>query len=119
MFGRARFFALALFVSTAWSQPDPVAQAAREHFSAGVKLYDKGDYEGALTEFRAAYTAQSSPAILVNVALTLRKLGRNAEAIDALEPLLVDPAVDAATRASTEKTLAELRAKIATIRVQV
>lgn len=121
MLGRARFFALALFVSPALAQPpaDPVAQAARQHFAAGVKLYDKGDYEGALTEFRAAYTAQSSPTILVNIAVCLRKLDRNAEAIEILEAILADPNVDPQTRASTQKTLGELRAKAATIRVQI
>src|SRR5882672_9504493 len=122
MLGRVRTMALALTIATgvpnsARAQPDP--GIAREHFNAGIKLYDKGDFEGALVEFRAAEASRPSPAIVVNIALCQRQLGRNAEAIEVLEALLLDPKVDAPTRTATERTLGELRAKAATIRIRL
>ena len=71
------------------AQPaDPTVEEARARFEEGVRRYDKRDFEGALAEFRAAYDAHPSPAILRNVALSLKALGRNAEAIEALERML-------------------------------
>jgi hypothetical protein len=104
----------------AHAQSDPALQAARQHFDAGVRAYDKGDYETALVEFRAAYAQKSSPAILRNIALCLAKLDRNAEAIDAIERMLAEGGPEIANiRAPAENTLRELRAKAATIRLHV
>jgi hypothetical protein len=122
MFRALRWLALALFITgPALAQPSTEADiaAARAHFSAGIRLYDKGDYEGALVEFRAAHASHARPQILVNIGLCLRALGRNAEAIETLETLVADPSADDPLQTATKRTLDELRAKVASIRIRV
>ena len=97
--------------------------AARRHFREGVRLYDATppDYERALAEFRAAYAEKASPSIQRNIALCLRGLGRNLEAIDALEAMLRDGAgrLKPDVEAAAKKAIAEMSAEIATIRIRV
>ncbi len=120
---RALFAALSLLVSLC--APKIVraddAEAARAHFSAGVKLYDAHDYATALTEFQAAYAAKRSPQIKRNVALCLRGLGRYPEAIDALEEMLAEggDTLKADVRDGAKQTIAEMSALVATVRVRV
>lgn len=107
-------------IAIAQPAADPALEEARAHFAEGVRRYDARDYEGALAEFRAAYAARSSPALLRNVALSLRALGRNAEAIEALERMLAE-GTDLApnVREAANRTLQELRAVTGTVRVHV
>jgi tetratricopeptide (TPR) repeat protein len=61
---------------------------ANRHFHTGVKLYQDGNYTGALAEFEAAYAIKPSARSLQNVALCLKALFRYAEAADKLGLLL-------------------------------
>jgi len=96
---------------------------ARAELRAGVALYEQTppDYAGALQRFRVAYAARPSPAIKRNVALCLRALGRNAEAMDALDEMLVEggAALEPRAREAAQRALEELAPKVARVRIDV
>jgi hypothetical protein len=60
---------------------------ARRRFDRGLSLYNAGDLNGALAEFRHAYRLTAHPVVLYNLALVHAGLGHAAEAVDALEKL--------------------------------
>lgn len=78
-----------------------------EHDRRGKVLYGKGDLEGALAEFRAAYEAEPRPALLFNAAKTLERLGRTREAFETYERYLFE-APGAAEREAAAGVLAGL-----------
>ena len=55
--------------------PEPRTAAARERFVEAVRLYDAGDYNRALLQFRAAYELVPRGAILFNIAQCQERLG--------------------------------------------
>ena len=63
-------------------------ERARRHFKTGVKLYQDGNYNGALAEFEAAYALKPGPGSLQNIALCQKALFRYGEAADSLGRLL-------------------------------
>ncbi|HEX5100035.1 MAG TPA: PEGA domain-containing protein, partial [Polyangiaceae bacterium] len=64
-----------------------VKDEARRRFDRGLALYNAGDLNGALAEFRHAYRLTAHPVVLYNLALVHAGLGHAAEAVDALEKL--------------------------------
>jgi hypothetical protein len=104
---------------------EPRADAAttrmREQFREGVKAYDAKDYQRALDDFRAAYAAKPSPIIKQNIALCLRALGHDVEAVDTLQSMLVEggDALKPKSRDLAAKAIAEMLALIATAKVVV
>jgi hypothetical protein len=60
---------------------------ARRRFDRGLSLYNQGDLNGALAEFRFAHKLTGHPVVLYNLALVLSGLHRSAEAVEALEKL--------------------------------
>ena len=98
-------------------------EGARAHFKKGVALYDlkPPDYEGALLEFRAAYAQKPVPSLKRNIALCLRGLNRNVEAIEALEEMLLEggDAIKPDVRDAAKKAIAEMSAQLATVRLKV
>lgn len=93
--------------------------AAREHFERGIELYDRKNYADALVAFQDAYEEKPSPGIKQNIALSLKGLGRYAEAASALDEALDEgkETLKPATRAAIERELAELSKTIATVNV--
>jgi tetratricopeptide (TPR) repeat protein len=84
---------LALFAATpaALAQPKggPAAEAhAKELFAKGDAAYAEGRYEESLAAFHEAYTLSGRPQLLFNVSNALERLGRYAEALEALEKYL-------------------------------
>ena len=70
---------------------DPPAAAtneARERFSQGLKLFEKGDNAAALAEFRRAYELVPNPLVLYNIGLVFAAMNRPVESVDALEKFL-------------------------------
>jgi tetratricopeptide (TPR) repeat protein len=55
--------------------PDPRLVDARERFMLGVQLFERGDYNRALLEFRATYELAPRGAILFNIAQCQERLG--------------------------------------------
>jgi hypothetical protein len=92
---------------------------ARTLFSAGNQHLQDGDYVGALDLFRAAYARYPGARILINIGTTLRQLGRYAEAADAYEAYLHDPAAEPAKKAELTKVLGELDTRVAKLKVTV
>jgi hypothetical protein len=60
---------------------------ARQRFDRGLLLYNQGDLNGALAEFRLAHRLTGHPVVLYNLALVHAGLGQAAEAVEALEKL--------------------------------
>lgn len=102
------------------ARADEATDRARAHFEQAVHRFDKKDYEGALVEFRAAYDEKKSPAILRNIALCLRALGRNAEAVDTLEQMLHDggDTLKPEVRNAARRAIDELTPQIGTVRIR-
>ena len=60
-------------------------EMAKVHYQAGSSFYDKGMYEAALKQFKSAYTAAPTPALLYNMAMCQEKLGKLAQAVKLLK----------------------------------
>ena len=61
---------------------------AKELFQKGDAAYAEGRYEEALAAFQESYDISGRPQLLFNVSNALERLGRYAEAVDALEKYL-------------------------------
>lgn len=85
------------------------AQDARERFQRGQVAYDQGDYEVALTEWRAAYELDAQPLIQFNIAQATERLGRLPEAATALDLYL-------STASPTDPNQANARARRSALR---
>jgi tetratricopeptide (TPR) repeat protein len=92
--------ALTLAGAAATSHAEPVQQQseARARFTSGRAHYDAGNFEHALSEFLAGYTAWPAPSFLVNVAQCLRRLDRLDEAAGAYQRYLAARIGDADVR---------------------
>jgi hypothetical protein len=122
LFAAASCFAsIAAAAGTASAADDAPTAAMRKHFANGVRLYDAKSYEQALTEFEAAHDAKPVAAVQRNIALTLERLGRYAEALDALERFAAEAGGDLSpeVKAATDAKIRELAARVATVRVSV
>jgi hypothetical protein len=92
--------------------------AARQRFKRGIDLYDRARYADALAEFEAAYREKASATIKQNIALSLRRLNRPAEAATAFDEAIAEGReLKPETRAAIERELAELEKTIATVRI--
>ncbi len=84
-------------------------QAARLTFQRAREAFVNGDYEEALRLFRQAYELSPRPVLLYNIAATLDRLRRDAEAVEALQAYLeADP--DAPERQEIEARIRVLQA---------
>ena len=88
---------------------DPLAL---ERFRRGRLLYDRGDYEHALAEFRAGYLAAPTPAMIVNIGQCLRKLDRLPEAAAAYQSFLSQRSGDPQVRAEVWEALDEVQREL-------
>jgi hypothetical protein len=64
---------------------------ARWRFDRGLKLYNQGDYTGALVEFERAYALTQHEVVRYNIGLVYAKLGDSKNSVRALEPLVKAP----------------------------
>lgn len=83
---------------------------ARELFQKGDTAYAEGRYEEALAAFQEAHELSGRPQLLFNVSNALERLGRYAEAVDALEKYLASG--KAKDRDVVQKRLANLRRRV-------
>jgi hypothetical protein len=103
-------------------EPDPrVLEEAAARYDRGIKLFDAGDYPGALAEFEAVYRLTSRWEVLFNIAVTQKKLFRYGKAVRSLERYLAEGGaqVDAPRRQAVERELTEIRSLVAEITVIV
>ena len=101
-------------------QPSPAAaraakQEAATRFRKGLELYNDGDFQAALIEFRRAYDLAPSYQVLYNIGQVYFQLQDYAGALTALERYLGEggAGVPASRRADVEKDLVKLRQRVA------
>lgn len=68
--------------------PDQLDEAARLTFESARQAFVNGEYERALGLFRQAYQLSNRPGLLYNIAQTLDRLRRDAEALEAFRQFL-------------------------------
>ena len=97
-----------VMVSLVWALPLRAQEDnGRAHYQAGVAAYDRGDYENAYGEFRAAYSISKRAELLYDMARALEQLKRPHEAAHALQSYLrVHP--DDPDRAQVEERIRAL-----------
>ena len=112
-------------VAVSQSVPAPAHEPAemreaREHFSRGIALFEHGDHNGALAEFLRAQTLSGRPGIWFNIGASYQALHRYPEALDALRRYLAEaPRSNPRQRADAERSLQEIEALIAHLRIAV
>jgi hypothetical protein len=86
---------------------------ARDLFKQGNRLIEQARYVDALDKFEAAYSAWQNPKIQLNIATTLRTLGRHAEALRTYREYLGSGAPTGERRAEVQAIIAGLEARVA------
>ncbi len=81
-------------------------EEARTSFARGLAEAERAQWVAAAESFRRAYTLTHAPVALLNLAESLRTLGRVVEARDAFANVLADVTIDAPTRAEATQGLA-------------
>lgn len=94
----------------------PIAQAL---MLEGVKQLQAKSYEQALANFLEAYAKFPSPKILLNIASTLRDMGRLADAANTYQRYLLDPATGPERVAEVKELLLELDKGLTILTVRV
>ena len=98
---------------TGWQPPTPRPEnmaEARKRFMLGIRAFDAGRYQEALTELETAYAYKAVDPVLYNIAVVLEKLGRVDEAIDVYERYV--------TTDAAKSRRSEVQQKIDTLRHQ-
>lgn len=108
-----------LFTASAHAQgSDPMTDMARDRFQEGVQYYDAKDYEKARAAFLQAYALKKHPSVLLNLAQSELRSGREASAAQHFEQFLREnPSASATERQDAETGLEAARGKVAEITV--
>jgi tetratricopeptide (TPR) repeat protein len=61
---------------------------ARDRFDQGLKLFNEGNFAGAMAEFKRVNELAPNPVVLYNIGLVYAEMGRPVEAVDALEQVV-------------------------------
>ena len=83
----------------------------KESIERGIRLFQQGDYSGAVQAFTAAYVISPKPMLLFNIAQAHRKAGRAQEALTSYQ-LFLRKAPDTPLRAETEAYIELSRAQL-------
>lgn len=101
--------------------PRPVhagVEEAKKVFAEGVRLYQRGDYEGARRLFKQADAEHHAPAIVYNLALAEEKLGHVQAAVDAYDAYLGEVGDSADLSAAAAVATAQIKARSTRLRVE-
>lgn len=93
--------------STATAQSTHTEELAQTRFKAGLRYYDRGEYERAREEFLQAQAIFPRPALLRNLALTELHTARPLDALQHLRAYLADVGTTPDKRALAEQSLSE------------
>jgi hypothetical protein len=104
--------ALASRSALAQSSEDQIARA-RTHFEAGRALYQLGNYNEAVREFKAGYELVPRPQFLLNLGQCYRKLNDLEKAREMYQRYLRDAPVTDMERPQAQQILAEIERQIA------
>ena len=106
--------ALALCCASIAARADELTlEIAQERFREGVALYERGEYEAAIRAFESARSAESLPALDLNIGRCLEKLERYGDAIAAYQRYVRD-SNDTDERAAAQREIEILRSKMQT-----
>lgn len=102
--------------TTAASPDDNLAQA-KEHYEAGLKLYDTGDYDGARVEFERAYKLAPTYRLLYNLGLVQKQKSDYVGALKNFELYLEEGGTQLPEVRRTQVTdeIAQLKRLVATV----
>lgn len=114
-------------LALAWCMGAPTLQAqgvdreARQQFDAGVALLHDGRFAEALVRFERARTLREVPAVMVNLALAQRGVGRYVEAERSLARYveLAQGRLDRTRQAEVTRLRAEIQAALAHLTIRV
>lgn len=121
---------IALFASASAAVAQPAAaptatpattkDEAKQRYLKGVELFEEGDYQAALIEFKRSYELVPKHEVLYNIGQVHFQLQDYASALKALERYLQegDRKIPAARRSDVERDLEKLRSRIATLVVK-
>jgi len=103
------------------AEEDATTREARRHFENGIKLYNDGNFQGALAEFDAAYHLKPGPSSLKNIALCQKGLFRYTDAVDTLQKVLDRHGAEMSEdeRRAVQNAMTELSSLIGTIVLHV
>jgi hypothetical protein len=101
--------------------PPPGEDAYQRHMDNGIKLYNEGQWDGAIAEFEAAYEASPRASPLINLALTYKKMRNPAKAIEVLRAAIAKhtDTMPADQREAAEREIRELEALLAWVQVKI
>jgi tetratricopeptide (TPR) repeat protein len=85
------------------------ADKAREHYGVGLRAFDLGKYDEAISEFEEAYRYKDAPGLLYNIAQAYRLSNRSEEALRYYRTYL-ERKPDAPNRAEAESKIDRLAA---------
>ena len=93
---------------------------ASAHYDAGLAAANRGDFDGAVAEFEAAYRAQPHHSVLFNLGQAHAALGHSVDAVDVLQRYLSEagPQAPASLRAAAEESIRVHEQRIGLLDVQ-
>ena len=116
--------ALIVIIVFAWALPAHADVAsssdhrqANALYKEGVRLYNNGEYAGALDLFQNAFHRYPDPRILFSIATTLRQMGRTVDAANAYQRFVDDPGAEPQLVADTQTVLKVLDATIGKVEI--
>ncbi len=98
---------------------DKARPLAAALMTEGVRQLQAQAYDQALANFLEAYNKLPSPKILLNIASTLRDMGRTAEAANTYQRYLADPMTGPERVAEVTSIMAQLDAELTVLTVRV
>ena len=111
---------LALLACSLWSaeaRADDV-EAARRAFAEGVRLYQRGDYEGARRLFKKADAEHHDPSIVYNLAVAEERSRRPQAAIDGYEAYLAEAGESGQYSGAAVVAIAQIKAHSTRLRIE-
>lgn len=103
------------------SGAEALQKEAEQRYRRALELFNSGDYDASLLEFRRAYELAPTYRILYNIALVNVQMNDYAGALDAFERFLAEGADEAGDkrRGEVRATIESLQGKIGTLEVVV
>jgi len=99
--------------------PNDAKAEARSRFDGGLALFEEGNNAAALAEFQRAYELIPNPVVLFNIGLVYAAMDRPAEAAQALQKVVKEPAgLSPDILARANQTLSQQLGRIAEVSVE-
>ena len=93
-------------------------EAARKDFAEGVRLYQRGDYEGARRLFKKADTEHHAAPVLYNLARTEERLLRAQAAVDAYEAYVGEAGEGGEFTGAAVVAITQIKARSTRLRIE-